>query len=276
MKTIKSTYKKLTAAGLCGLALLSIGTIFGVKVGSHSAQSSIELNGNHYTERQDIQGGCKEYWIDCATHQIFLEEPTSGNWTEAGEATEIVMPGDDRYLVPSVEKLQEQIATGDITVEEAKKQAEQNCGVVLDDTLTEVVDVIPGTQNIIIPEGVTDIDEHSNPFNGNNEIKSVAIPTTFDSFSWHDIINCNHLKEITIRAKEIKYDSIVTCSNLQIVNIGKEVEIVCYGAFVNVVPTNSKIIINCEVPERPSGWDMNWNIKPNYSSYFTVNWNASF
>lgn len=274
--------KLATMLGL-SLALITAGAAT-ISATSRTAVEAIHVcNGVHYTERQDIAGGCKEYWVCCECHQHYLEEP-KGNWVDAGQATEHVSSYDDRYLTPSVEGLQEQVATGEITVEEAKEQAEENCGVILNDELTEVVDVVPGTQNVIIPEGVTDIqtnwnpatNQNETPFTGNSEIKSIEVPATFDSFSWHDIMNCDHLKELTIRAKEIKYDSIVTCKNLQTVNIGKEVEIICYGAFINVVPSNSKLTINCEVSERPSGWDMNWNIRPNYSSYFTTNWSVTF
>ena len=89
------------AATLVGSALAIVVATNATKLFATGDES---LVGNHYAKKlaTDTEAGWKEYWISCTTHEVFLEQPSGGQWTDVSEPQSGGVPeeGHLAYVAP--------------------------------------------------------------------------------------------------------------------------------------------------------------------------------
>ena len=114
-----------------------------------------------------------------------------------------------------------------------------------------------GITSINIPDGVTSIGYCA--FYNCSNLKTVSISkssqlTTIGRKAFN---GCSSLTSIYIPSSvaTIKYGAFENCSSLTSIYIPSSVATIEYGAFENC----SSLIICCEVPSTPNGWDSSWN-----------------
>ena len=290
--------KKLTLLGLAGTLFISVAATISA-AGASVKAATVPFNGNHYTALLPTQTtyGCKEYWIDCTTHEISLEKPSNASYIgEGGVGQPISDENDIRYytIVDATKDIINEAKQSDDPdiVEEAKEYIENNCGVVLDDTFTKIESIDETYNNITIPEGVTDVVYNSNHdwnilFDGLDSLETVYISGSVDiiPYGW-SIQNCPNLKTVTIGAKKLQGNEIIkNCPNIQTINMLDTIKTIegSDGCFSQL--GNYTVIINCELSSQPEykkvkgneyvGWQNKWN-NYDWANKFQTNWDIGY
>jgi len=85
----------LSAVAIMGISLAATNTSFAKGSGEGTVH-----NGNHYDRINPSRSetGCKEYWICCECHEIFLTRPAEGTWNNKGTYQRITDTEDSRYI----------------------------------------------------------------------------------------------------------------------------------------------------------------------------------
>ena len=290
-----SNAKKITIASLFAGLAISLCVAFGSSDAFGGVKAASQITGNHYTERSATfsESGCKEYWIDCLTKNIYFNQPLEGNWHDNGVANVILDANDPRYIAPIVE---EEIPNNedikDVRINKEETIVEdinnENTGLIIsdengnvgtdvnpdDDTQYNVISYQGDNKTVVIPEGVVTLDTYNasgsaqwngNPFDGSNEssnaaiVETVIIPSTVKYLHVGAFKNMKNLKTVVIGAQEIYYGAFSNCPNIKNVYIKNSCKVIHQGAFIESYSTN--MTISAEATSKPAGWQDNWSIR---------------
>lgn len=291
-----NTIKYLTVGGLVAMAATAFSIVVTSGTPNSATLAAQPFNGNHYTLRLPTaeQSGCKEYWIDCTTHQMYFTDP-KGTVTEAGEATIIIDNSDERYL--GYESVIEDLKDT-YTPEEVKEIISDNYGIELNDDLTKVIGIdetaIEQHNNeLIIPEGVTEIEwwgKEAVSFKNLQSVEKISLPSTIEKVpaGWK-IENCPNLKEIDIGVSTIVGNEILTnCQSLEKIIIRSTVEKISDFAFASAFKDGqiqrtsnwTNLTIYCEDNGPKNGWGSKWNWSAYWEDFqgyqYATNWSVTF
>lgn len=95
-KKIVLALLSLTAAVVTSVVLI------GSKDSSMSIAGECEHSGNHYAAKEQTctTSGYLEHWVCCTCHEVFLEEPGSGVWTDQTELQYVMQDTNPAYVAP--------------------------------------------------------------------------------------------------------------------------------------------------------------------------------
>ena len=111
-------------------------------------------------------------------------------------------------------------------------------------------------KNVYLLDGILNIDDSA--FEGCSGLESIIIPDTVVRIGDKVFKDCTSLNDVTIgkNLKSIGDEVFFGCSNLKEIIIPKSLEKMGYCVFAN----NSDLVINCEIEEKPVGWNDSWYI----------------
>lgn len=119
-----------------------------------------------------------------------------------------------------------------------------------------------GVIRVVLPEGLTIIDERA--FEGCTMLEEVVIPPTVQVIKKESFLNCINLKTIFMpnSLREIETHSFKNCVNLQQITIPLTVSKIGKDVFVNC---NNNLKINVVANQTLSEWEYGWNAKDYYT-----------
>ena len=108
--------------------------------------------------------------------------------------------------------------------------------------------------NVYLLDGILNIDDSA--FEGCNSLESIVIPDTVVRIGDKVFKDCTSLTDVTLgkNLKSIGDEVFFGCTNLSEIIIPKSLENMGYCVFAN----NSDLVINCEIEEKPFGWNDSW------------------
>lgn len=111
-------------------------------------------------------------------------------------------------------------------------------------------------KNVYLLDGILNIDDSA--FEGCSSLESIIIPDTVVRIGDKVFKDCTSLNDVTIgkNLKSIGDEVFFGCSNLKEIIIPKSLEKMGYCVFAY----NSDLVINCEIEEKPVGWNDSWYI----------------
>lgn len=289
-----SKAKTIAIATVFAGLVLSLNIALGQTNGIGDVHAASQISGNHYTAKEATfsEPGCKEYWIDCLTKEIYFTKPSTGVWHDNGVAVPVSDPTDPRYVpsmsvseTPTQEDIESTtINKEDVTVEDQNnndtgliivdQDGKVGSGTITEDSTFNVVSYQGDNKTVVIPEGIITLDTYNaggssewngNPFDGTNKtsnaniIETVVIPESVKYLHVSCFKNMPNLKTVVIGAAEIYYGAFANCPNLKSVYIKDSCKKIAEGAFITSGASDLKIY--CEATSKPSGWKENWNIK---------------